>query len=175
MYLSKITTVVVYQKKLRIVNWTFNTEPLRTIRRFWSISQHIAWAQRQRNTLQRILIASALYPFTAFSLSSDCFLCFCFSCLWYLPSSSSSGLPQPSHGCPECKVAWCWSLLLVGVMVFCLWSVSQSVNHPFVVAFVVRPLICSVLALSWCLSTLWSLWFLSMLLILNPPQLLSLK
>lgn len=47
---------------------------------------------------------------------SDCSLCFCFSCLWYLPSSSSSGLPQSSHGCPECKVVWCWSLLLVGVM-----------------------------------------------------------
>lgn len=60
--------------------------------------------------------------FTAFTLSSlgfsDSFLCFCFSCLWYLPSSSSSGLPQPSHGCPERKVAWCWSLLLVWCHLF---------------------------------------------------------
>lgn len=57
------------------------------------------------------------------------FLCFCFSCLWYLPSSSSSGLPQTSHGCPECKVVWCWSLLLVGVSVLlpnnCVLRVSS--------------------------------------------------
>lgn len=51
--------------------------------------------------------------FTAFYLctlgfSDSFFIFFCLSCLWYPPSSSSSGLPQPSHGCPECKVVWCW-------------------------------------------------------------------
>lgn len=115
-------------------------------------------------TLLRTLTASALYPFTAFSLSSDCFLCFCFSCLWYLPSSSSSGLPQTSHGCPECKVVWCWSLLLVGVSVLlpnnCVLRVSPP-PHPFVVAFVVRPVICSIISPSWCLTTLLPSLFLS--------------
>lgn len=83
--------------------------------------------------------------FTAFSLCilgfSDCYsYFFCLSCLWYLPSSSSSGLPQPSHGCPECKVVWCWPFLFSLYIVF-FWGCFPMVFHPSVVAFVVCPVI----------------------------------
>lgn len=85
-----------------------------------SFITYIALAQKQKCILHWILNAPDRCPLLPFFFEllgfSDCSLCFCFSCLWYLPSSSSSGLPQSSHGCPECKVVWCWSLLLVGVM-----------------------------------------------------------
>lgn len=94
---------------------------------------------------------------------------FCFSCLWYLPSSSSSGLPQTSHGCPECKVVWCWSLFLVGV-IFCFHKMLDCF-HPFVVAFVVSPVICSLICVSWSSHC----FFLSVPHSFNSPQLLPLK
>lgn len=64
--------------------------------------------------------------------------------------------------------SWCYVFLSVNY-------VSKVVYHPFVVAFVVRPIMCSVISVSWCLSTLLSLLFLSMLLTFNSPQLLFLK
>lgn len=96
---------------------------------FWTCHIHCLGTKTVIHPTENIDCLSSL-SFTGFSLSSlsfsDCFLCFCFSCLWYLPSSSSSGLPQPSHGCPECKVVWCWSLLFVGVMFFFLWIMSPK-------------------------------------------------
>lgn len=142
---------------------------------FWSCVTYIAWAQKQCTCREYWLPQLSILYCLLFKLSGLLWLFFVFllSCLWYLPSSSSSGLPQPSHGCPECKVAWCWSLLFVGVLFFLSVNyVSKVLLHPFVVAFVVRLIICSI---SCRLRKLLSLLFLSMPLTFNTSQLLSLK
>lgn len=165
---------MVYQKMLKIVNWTFNLEPLWTIIRFWSFSQHIAWAQRQRKKAAENI--DCLSSLSFYCLFFELWLFFVFLLflfvisallfLFWTPSAKSWLSRMQGSVVLIFAFSWCYGFLSVK---------SQSVHHPFVVAFVVRPLICSVLSLSWCLSTLWSLWFLSMLLNLNPPQLLSLQ
>lgn len=118
------------------------------------------------------------------------FLCFCFSCLWYLPSSSSSGLPQTSHGCPECKVVWCWSLLLVGVSVlppnnyvlrapppsFCCGLCCLSTYLlSYISVMVLKPRSCHRFFLSWAhLAFEFSSTFASQL-ILDPVQRVDVK
>lgn len=114
--------------------------------------------------------------FTAFSLSSlsfsDCyfvFLLFLFVIyallfLFWTPSAKSWLSRMQGSVVLIFVFSWCYVFI-------CVIYPSKVVFHPFIVAFVVRPIICSI---SQCLRALLPLHFLSMPLTLNSPQLLSL-
>lgn len=152
-------------------------EPVVIIVRFFGVASHTLLGHKTSDTPCReywLPQLSILYCLS-FELSGLLWLFFVFLLflfvisallfLFWTPSAKSWLSRMQGSVVLIFAFSWCSVFLSVNY-------VSKVVFHPFVVAFVVRPIICSI---SWCLRTLLSLLFLPMPLTFNAPQLLPLK